>query len=127
MQWLQYLNQSNIDNLNNVRREASRHFRNKKKTYLNAKFEGLENNSKIKNNWGLFRSIDDFKKGYQPRTIIVMEEKCDLIANSFSIVAGWKNCFSQLLIVHGVSNVMQTEIYTSEPLVPLRLRWLLKS
>ena len=34
MQLLQDPNQSNVDNLNNVRREASRHFRNKKKKYL---------------------------------------------------------------------------------------------
>ena len=31
MQWLQDPNQSNVNNLNNVRREASIHFRNKKK------------------------------------------------------------------------------------------------
>jgi hypothetical protein len=29
MQWFQDPNQSNVDNLNNVRREASRHFRKK--------------------------------------------------------------------------------------------------
>jgi hypothetical protein len=33
MQWLQKSNQSNVDNLNNVRHEASRHFRNKKKEH----------------------------------------------------------------------------------------------
>jgi hypothetical protein len=49
MQWLQDPNQSNVDNLNNVRREASRHFRNQKKEYLRAKFDELETNSKIKN------------------------------------------------------------------------------
>jgi len=48
MQWLQDPSQSNVDNLNNVRREASRHFRNKKKEYLIAKIEELETNSKIK-------------------------------------------------------------------------------
>ena len=30
MQWLQDPNQSNVDYLNNVRHEASKHFRNKK-------------------------------------------------------------------------------------------------
>jgi hypothetical protein len=30
----------------------------------------------------------------------------------------WKNCFSQLLNVHNVSDVKQTEIHTAEPLVP---------
>jgi hypothetical protein len=37
MQWLQDPNQSNVDNVDNVRRESSRHFRNKKKEYLNGK------------------------------------------------------------------------------------------
>ena len=48
MQWVQDPRQSNVDDLNNVRREASRHFRNKKKDYLKAKIEELETNSKIK-------------------------------------------------------------------------------
>jgi len=42
MQWLQDQNHTNADNLNNVRREASRHSRNKKKAYLQAKIEELE-------------------------------------------------------------------------------------
>jgi len=37
MQWIQDPSRSNIDNLNNVRCNASRHFRNKKKAYLKAK------------------------------------------------------------------------------------------
>jgi hypothetical protein len=64
-------NRSNVDNLNNVRCDASRHFRNKKKAYLKVKIEELETNSKIKNVRGLYRGINDFKKGYQPRTIII--------------------------------------------------------
>jgi hypothetical protein len=50
MQWIQDPSQSNVDNLNNVRWVASRHFRNKKKAYLRAKIEELETNSKINNN-----------------------------------------------------------------------------
>jgi len=34
IQWIQDPSQSNVDNLNNVRREVSRHFRNKKKAYM---------------------------------------------------------------------------------------------
>jgi hypothetical protein len=37
------------DNLSNVRREASRHFRNKEKEYLKDKINELESNSKNKN------------------------------------------------------------------------------
>jgi hypothetical protein len=33
MQWLQDPNQSNTDNLNNIRREASRHFENQRKNF----------------------------------------------------------------------------------------------
>jgi hypothetical protein len=32
-------------------------------------------------------------------------------------VANWRKHFSQLLNVHGVNNVRQTEIHTAEPLV----------
>jgi hypothetical protein len=49
MQWLQDPKQRNVDNINSVQHEASRHVRNKKKEYLQAKIDGLETNSKINN------------------------------------------------------------------------------
>jgi hypothetical protein len=48
MLWIQDLSQGNVDNLNNIRRDVSRHLR-KKKAYLKAKIEKLEINSNIKN------------------------------------------------------------------------------
>jgi len=48
MQWLQDPNESNVDDLNSTRREASRHFRNKKKAHLKTKIDEVESNSKIK-------------------------------------------------------------------------------
>ena len=60
MQWIHDPSLSNVYNLNNVRRDASRHFRNKKKAYLKAKIEELEANSKIKNIRDLYRGIDGF-------------------------------------------------------------------
>jgi hypothetical protein len=110
MQWIQDPSQSNVDNLNNVRRDDKRHFRNKKKAYLKAKIEKLETNSKINNIWDLYRDINDVKKGYQPRTRILKDEKGDLVADSHSIMARWGNYFSQILNVHGVIDVRQTEI-----------------
>jgi len=41
-----------------------------------------------------------------------------LVADSHSIVARWRNYFSQLFNVHEVKDVGQAEIYTAEPLVP---------
>ena len=66
----------------------------------------------------MYRGINDFKKGYQPRIIIVKDEKGDLIADSHSIMTRWRNYFSQLLNVHGAKDVRQEEILTAEPLVP---------
>ena len=40
------------------------------------------------------------------------------MADSDSIVARWRNYFSQLFNVHGVKDVRQAEIHTAEPLVP---------
>jgi len=66
----------------------------------------------------LSKGINDFKKGYQPRTNIVKDDNGGLVADSHSILARWRNYFSQLLNVHGVKDVRQTEIHTAEPLVP---------
>ena len=51
----------------------------------------------------------------RPITNIVKDEKVDLFADSYSIVARWRKFFSRLLNVHGVNDVRQTEIHTAEP------------
>jgi hypothetical protein len=73
---------------------------------------------KIRNVRDWYRGVSDFKKGYQPRTNIVRDEKGDVVTDCHSTLVRWRNHFSQLLIVHGVSDVRQTEIHTAEPLVP---------
>ena len=45
-------------------------------------------------------------------------DKGDLVADSHSILARWRNYFSQILNVHGVNDVRQTKIHTADPLVP---------
>ena len=101
------------------------------KKYLKAKIDELENNGKIKNIRDLCSGINDYKKGFQPRTNIVWDKKDFLVTDSHSILVWWGKHFSQLLNVHGVNDVRQTKIQTVEPLVPqpsaLRLGWLLKS
>jgi hypothetical protein len=53
MKWLQDPNESNVGNLNSVRRQAS-------------KINELETDSKKKNIRELYMGISDFKKDYQP-------------------------------------------------------------
>jgi hypothetical protein len=48
LQWLQDPSEINGGNLNNVRCEASRHFRNKKRQYMKDKMNELATNSKNK-------------------------------------------------------------------------------
>jgi len=60
----------------------------------------------------------DFKKSYHPRANIVKDEKGDLVVDSHCILARWRNYFSQLLNVDGFNEVRQTEIHTTEPIVP---------
>jgi hypothetical protein len=107
----------NGDNLNNVRREASRYSRNKKRKYLKDKIDELTTNSKNKNIRDLCRGINEFKRGYQPRNNVVKDENGDLLADSHNILNRRKNYFSQLLTVHNVGDVRQVEVYMAEPLV----------
>jgi hypothetical protein len=117
VQWLQDRNQSSLDNLNDARREACRYFRNKKMEYLKAKINELEAKSKNKNIREMHRGINDFKKGYQLRTNIVKIQKGNLVAEFDSILTRRSNHFFELLNIHGISDVRQTEIRTVELLV----------
>jgi hypothetical protein len=54
LQWLQDPSEVNGD-VNNVRREASRYFRNKKREYLKDKINDLAMNSKTMNIRDLYR------------------------------------------------------------------------
>ena len=86
MQWLQDPTQSNIENQNNVRHEATKHTRNKKKEFLKTKTVELETNIQIKNIRVLYRGI----KSYHPTTNIVKYEKGDLLRDPtvFWLVGG---------------------------------------
>ena len=44
---------------------------------------------------------------------IVVDEKGDLVTDSHIILGRWTNHFTQLLNLHGVHDVRQTEIHTA--------------
>jgi hypothetical protein len=62
LQWLQDPSKKKGDKLNNIALEASRHFRNKKRKYLNDKINGLATNSKNKNIRDLYGGINGLKQ-----------------------------------------------------------------
>jgi hypothetical protein len=61
LQWLQDPREINGANPNNLRREASRHFRIKKREYVKDKINELALNSKNKKIRDLYRGINEFK------------------------------------------------------------------
>jgi hypothetical protein len=112
---LQNPSQINGDNLQNLRHET---FRNKKREYLRGKINELESNNKNKNIIDLYRGINEFKKGYQPRINIIKDENGNLLADPQNVLNRWKNFFDQALNIRGFHNFRQMDIYTAEPLIP---------
>ena len=56
--------------------------------------------------------------GHQPRTNMLKDGKGDMLTDSHCILAWQRNHFSQLLNVHGVNDVRETEIHAAETLLP---------
>jgi hypothetical protein len=113
---LQDPNEINGDNLN-VICDASRHFRNKNREYLKGKINELAMNSKKKNIRDLYRGINEFRRGYHPRSNLVKDENGNLLADANNTVNRWKGYFSEFLNVHNASDVRQKEIHVAEQLV----------
>jgi hypothetical protein len=102
LQWLQNPSQINGDNLQNLRCETKRTFRNKKREYLKGKINHLETNNKNKNIRDLYRGISECKEGYQPGINVIKVENGNLLADPQNVLNRWKNFFNQLLSVDGV-------------------------
>jgi hypothetical protein len=63
--WLQDPSEINGDKLNNVRREASKYFRNKNREYPKHKITELATSRKNKNIRDMYRETNEFKRGYE--------------------------------------------------------------
>jgi hypothetical protein len=59
--------------------------RNKKKEYPKDKINELKMNCKNKNVRDLYRRINEFKRGYQPRNNLMKDKYGDLLADSHNI------------------------------------------
>jgi hypothetical protein len=66
--------------LNSFRREFSRRFNIKMREYLRDKINEPRTNSKNKNISGLYRRINEFKSGCQPRSNVVEDKNSGLLA-----------------------------------------------
>jgi hypothetical protein len=66
----------------------------------------------------LYRCINEFKEGYQPKINAIKDENGNLQADPPSVLNRWKHFFNQLLNMYGVHDVRQKDVHTAEPLVP---------
>jgi hypothetical protein len=114
---LQNPSEINGDNIQDLRHETSRTFRNNKREYLKGRINELETNNKNKNIRDLYKGINEFKKGYQPRINIIKDENSILIADPQNVLNRWKYFFNQVLNVQELHNARQMDIHTAEPLV----------
>jgi hypothetical protein len=107
---LQNPEQTNRDNLQNVRHETSRIFRKKKREHLKGKIMSWKLIIKTIT-LDICIGIKEFKNRFHPRINIIKDENGNLLADP-------QNFFSQVLNEHGVHDVRQMDKHMGEPLVP---------
>jgi hypothetical protein len=78
----------------------------------------MQTNNKNKHIRYLYRGINEFRKGYQPRINIIKDENGNLLADPQNVLNRWKNFFNRVLNIHGVHDVRQMDVHMAEPLVP---------
>jgi C4-type Zn-finger protein len=71
------------------------HLERRKRDYLKGKINELETDNKNKNIRDLYRGINEFKKGYQPRSSIINDESGNVLADPQSALKRWKHFFNR--------------------------------
>jgi hypothetical protein len=104
--------------MQNLRCDTSRIFGKEKREYLKGKINELETNNKNKTIRDLYRGMNEFKKGFQPRIIIMEDENGNLLVDPQGVLNKGKHLFNQVLNIHGVYNDRQKDIHVAELLVP---------
>ena len=54
---------------------------------MKAKVNKLEENSKNKNIWEMYKGINEFTKGCQPRAYVIKKHDCTIVADTTSILS----------------------------------------
>ena len=69
--WLKNPSDQTAEDLTNIRCENLRPFKKNKLDYMEAKVDKLEETVRTKNIWEMYKSTNEFKKEYQPRTYVI--------------------------------------------------------
>jgi hypothetical protein len=76
--------------MSNIRREARGHFMIKKREYLKNKINRFWINITKKSIRGLYRGVNELKRGYQHRRNLVKDGNVELLADSHIFLNKWK-------------------------------------
>ena len=63
----------------------------------------------------MYKGINEFKKGYQPRAYVIKKHDGKIVADIISILSRWEQIFSDLLNVNQSTSHGGSEVYTAEP------------
>ena len=66
----------------------------------------------------MYKGINEFKKGYQPRAYVINKHDGTIVADTTSILSRWEQFFSNLLNVNQSISHEGSEEHTAEPDIP---------
>ena len=95
--------------------------RKKKRDYMKTKVNKLEENSKNKNIREMYKGINEFKKGNQPRAYVIKKHDSTIAADTTSILSRWEQflliywMLIKVLATKGAKYTLQSQ--TSQSLV----------
>lgn len=99
-----------------LRREANKICRKKKKAMLTKKIEGIEEMSQQNAIRAFYRETNWFRKGYQPRLTGCKDKQGRLLDNETDIANRWKEHFQELLNIRSEEEYdLQPKIQSAEP------------
>ena len=70
-----------------------------KRDYMKTKVNKLEENHRNKNIQEMYKGVNDFKKGNQPRSYVTKKDDGTLVADTACILTRWEQFYSHLLNV----------------------------
>ena len=87
---------------------------------MKAKVKKFEKNSVNKSILEMYKGINQFKKGYQPRAYVLIIKKDDgkIVVDSTSILSRWEQFYSNLLNVNQSTSHEGSEICTAKTDIP---------
>ena len=94
---LQRRTRISFENYCELRREAKRVCRKKKKEMMLNKIEGIDKFSLEKSNRKLYKELNWFRKGFQPRLNLCKDKEGELLIEEKDMLQRWTDYFKEIL------------------------------